>query len=684
MGRRSAFRGICIAGELLRKCQPAWRGARRLVAAAAVTLLALQSAPAFAQANIHNGGVTLNTAQNGSTTASGTLANRGSDTAAGTLPYNSARFQFDYAVTGGTWNGGIQYQTHGGKPVIWVQPQNVALNAGRNASYAIRMTRGVYDLTFRIGGIDVEDVVRLQFLYQGTLRTLSTAYVTATAPSGTNTLTVSLASTTQIQVVSNNASNSTDVSLNNVTFTVPANVLVDEVRVISGKNNGLTSNSTIGFFDFNWRGQPIVAANDAVSGVNGFAGQANVLNVLANDTLDNPNTAGTDAAALSTVTLSQVSTSNAGVTLNPATGQISVAAGTPAGTHTVTYQICETNTAPANCATATATVTIAAYANLVTVKSLFSADATPNVGDVVTFRITVTNNGSATATSVSLTDLIPAALAATAGNGAVSAGTYNATSGLWSIPSLANGASATLTIEGTVRSGQGGNTITNTLAAPATSSVPDPTTAGDDLTESVAAVAISPAADSGNAIAGVASTPVANVRANDTINGAPATTANSTIAVSGTWAAGITLNTSTGAIAVGSGVAAGTYVLTYRLCDLLTPANCATATATVTVAAPQVDLSIAKTNGVTTVSRGTTVTYTLTVTSSGPDPVTGALVRDTPGAGLTCAASAPVTITGSGVPAGSYTFANLAGAGIALGQLTTGQSTILSYSCQVN
>jgi len=44
---------------------------------------------------------------------------------------------------------------------------------------------------------------------------------------------------------------------------------------------------------------------------------------------------------LADVNLTQVSTTNAGVTLNTADGSVNVAAGTPAGNYTVVYQICD-------------------------------------------------------------------------------------------------------------------------------------------------------------------------------------------------------------------------------------------------------------------------------------------------------------------------------------------------------
>ncbi|MBT2745266.1 MULTISPECIES: GEVED domain-containing protein [unclassified Lysobacter] len=106
------------------------------------------------------------------------------------------------------------------------------------------------------------------------------------------------------------------------------------------------------------------------------------------------------------------------------------------------------------------------------------------------------------------------------------------------------------------------------------------------------------------------------------------------------------------------------------------------------------DLSITKTNTPAagaldqindTLDSGQATTYTLLVTNDGATAVTGAVVRDTPGAGITCPPGNAVTITGDGVPAGSFTVADLTGAnGIVLGALAAGQTTTLSFTCQVN
>ncbi len=76
-----------------------------------------------------------------------------------------------------------------------------------------------------------------------------------------------------------------------------------------------------------------------------------VANVLANDRFTNV------AATLATVRLTQLSSTNAGVSLNVANGAVTVAAGTAVGTHTLRYSICEI-AAPSNCDEAIVTVTV--------------------------------------------------------------------------------------------------------------------------------------------------------------------------------------------------------------------------------------------------------------------------------------------------------------------------------------
>jgi large repetitive protein len=98
----------------------------------------------------------------------------------------------------------------------------------------------------------------------------------------------------------------------------------------------------------------IAASNDNAGPVNGADGATNIVNVLGNDALN------MGAATSENVTIA-VSTpaSNDGVAIDPATGNVSVAAGTPAGSYTIAYKICEVLN-PSNCADAVVTVIVAA------------------------------------------------------------------------------------------------------------------------------------------------------------------------------------------------------------------------------------------------------------------------------------------------------------------------------------
>ncbi|WP_162496962.1 gliding motility-associated C-terminal domain-containing protein [Flavobacterium psychrophilum] len=110
-----------------------------------------------------------------------------------------------------------------------------------------------------------------------------------------------------------------------------------------------------------------------------------------------------------------------------------------------------------------------------------------------------------------------------------------------------------------------------------------PATLGDTVT--VTAV-VNPVAENGTvpATGGVA---ILNVAANDVVNGLPATLGvggNATVATSGVWPVGITLDQATGAINVVAGMPPGNYPVTYQLCDNLTPQKCNIVTVQVAVA----------------------------------------------------------------------------------------------------
>lgn len=72
-----------------------------------------------------------------------------------------------------------------------------------------------------------------------------------------------------------------------------------------------------------------------------------------------------------------------------------------------------------------------------------SVTGTPKYNNKITINITATNNGPQDATGVTIKDLLPAGLQWVSDN---SGGAYNATTGIWTIGNIANGATLTLSI----------------------------------------------------------------------------------------------------------------------------------------------------------------------------------------------------------------------------------------------
>src|SRR5262249_31767736 len=70
--------------------------------------------------------------------------------------------------------------------------------------------------------------------------------------------------------------------------------------------------------------------------------------------------------------------------------------------------------------------------------------ATPNVGDLVHYTITVTDNGPDPATTVTVNDLLPADVSFISDSASV--GAYDPTSGVWTVGTVNAGAPQTLTV----------------------------------------------------------------------------------------------------------------------------------------------------------------------------------------------------------------------------------------------
>jgi len=102
------------------------------------------------------------------------------------------------------------------------------------------------------------------------------------------------------------------------------------------------------------------------------------------------------------------------------------------------------------------------------------------INDAVNFTLVVTNNGPDAATAVALTDVIPADLDFVSASSTV--GSYDSSTHIWTIGTLANGDAATLVIAAKVNSNSGG-TVTNT--ATVASAVNDNNSANNTSSASV-------------------------------------------------------------------------------------------------------------------------------------------------------------------------------------------------------
>jgi uncharacterized repeat protein (TIGR01451 family) len=296
-----------------------------------------------------------------------------------------------------------------------------------------------------------------------------------------------------------------------------------------------------------------------------------------------------------------------------------------------------------------------AQADLALTKAV--SDATPSVGDQITFTVTLTNSGPATATGVAVTDLLPVGL--TFVSATTSLGTYNSPTGLWSVGTVAAGATQTLLITGTVVSP---GATTNTAAITASGQA-DPNTANN-----TASATVTPEqANLGLTKTVSDATPNVGDQITFTItltNAGPTTATG--VQVTDLLPLGLTFVTaspSQGTYTPGTGlwdigtVPTGTPATLPMVATVVSPAtllntaaitdsdqfdpNTANNSATAIVAPEQSDLAMAKTVSNATPIVGSTITFTITLTNGGPVTATGVQVTDLLPAGLTFVSATP-------------------------------------------
>jgi uncharacterized repeat protein (TIGR01451 family) len=150
------------------------------------------------------------------------------------------------------------------------------------------------------------------------------------------------------------------------------------------------------------------------------------------------------------------------------------------------------------------------------------------------------------------------------------------------------------------------------------------------------------------------------VLASDTLAGAPATLADVAITVLGTSSPAVTLAPGTGLITLLPGQPSGSYTVTYRICEIAVPSNCASTTETVVQGLfGQIEASMTATgpNGAASAAPGQTVTFNFKVDNALNVSVGGLRLQTklTTGAGVPVAfGNGPTFVSSSaGSPEGS-------------------------------
>ncbi len=381
------------------------------------------------------------------------------------------------------------------------------------------------------------------------------------------------------------------------------------------------------------------------------------------------------------------------------------ATGSLTNTATVTAPAGVTDPTPGN-NSATDIDGLGASADLAITKTDGVTTATP--GGSVTYTITASNAGPSNATGATVADTFPASLTCTwtctgAGGGTCTASGSGNINGTVNLPS---GGSVTYTASCTISAAATG-TLSNTATVTAPAGITDPTPGNNSATDSDT---LGASADLAITKTDGVTTATAGGSVTYTITASNAGPSNATGAtVADTFPASLTCTwTCTGAgggtcTASGSGNINGTVNLpsggsvTYTASCTISAAATGSLSNTATVTAPagvtdptpgnnsatdvdalgaSADLSITKTDGVTTATPGGSVTYTITAANAGPSNATGATVVDSFPASLTC------TWTCTGAGGGTCTAAGSGNLNDTV-NLPNGGSVTYTASCNV-
>ncbi|MDP3353468.1 MAG: gliding motility-associated C-terminal domain-containing protein [Flavobacteriaceae bacterium] len=307
---------------------------------------------------------------------------------------------------------------------------------------------------------------------------------------------------------------------------------------------------------------PIDAINDVAGPISGLAGGNAGINVLSNDTL-NGSIVNPSAVTITPNTVGPL-------TVN-ADGSVSVAANTPAGVYNISYTVCENNN-PSNCDSAVVSVTVSApiidaVDNTINVGNN-GTNGNPNLGNIL--NNDTVNGGGATNTNVILTVVTPAT---PINGGAVPVVDVN--TGIVSLPAGTPAGTYTIVYEicGILNPGNCDTAVVTVI---------------------VTAAVIDAVNDVFNTVSCSSSTIIGSLLTNDTLNGVTVSANLVTLSILSGANSNISINTTNGNISITSGIAKGSYVYTYQICEKLNPTNCDTASITINITDTTLPIAVCK------------------------------------------------------------------------------------------
>lgn len=320
------------------------------------------------------------------------------------------------------------------------------------------------------------------------------------------------------------------------------------------------------------------------------------------------------------------------------------------------------------------------------------SNAAPNIGSNVAFLVTLSNAGPSAATGVIVKDALPSGYSFVS---ATPSGTTTYLSGTWTVGTVANGASATLTVIATVN--PSGN-YTNVAEITASNEIDPDSTPNDGAGDDYATKGVTPAG-----LSSLSGRVYADVNLSGTDNLEPGI-AGVTVSLAGTDANGATVNLSTTTDSTGAYTFAGllppqtatTYAVTEtqpvgyngavsnvgtgaggvsgsnQVTGISFPSG--TAATDYSFAEARADISVTKSASTTNPNVGTNVTFTISVSNAGPTNATGIVVADALPTGFTLLGTPTAT-------AGTYS----SGTGLwTVGALASGATQTLTISASVN